>query len=97
VQKQQFCARHYEFNSYIFPYYRYLRQSFTLFICKSIVVKHIFPGSSDSFPSNLRAVESTFWFSTGVEAVFAVTVLPGDRNLAVIGSDPERDRAQSVG
>ncbi len=41
-------------------------------------------------------VVGTFWFNSGVEEVFAVTVLPGYHNPAVIGPDPELDDTQSV-
>jgi len=41
-------------------------------------------------------VVGTFWFNSGVEEVFAVSVLPGYRNPALIGPDTELDGAQSV-
>ena len=41
-------------------------------------------------------VVGIFWFNSGVEEVFAVTVLPGYRNPAMIGPDTDLDGAQSV-
>jgi len=38
----------------------------------------------------------TFWFNSGVEEVFAISVLPGYRNPAIVGPDADRDGAQSV-
>jgi uncharacterized protein (TIGR03032 family) len=38
----------------------------------------------------------TFWFNSGVEEVFAVSVLPGYRNPALIGPDADLDGAQSI-
>jgi uncharacterized protein (TIGR03032 family) len=43
-----------------------------------------------------RQVVGTFWFNSGVEEVFAVSVLPGYRNPALIGPNTELDDAQSV-
>lgn len=37
-----------------------------------------------------------FWFHSGVEEVFAVTVLPGYRNPVVIGPDTTSDASQTV-
>jgi uncharacterized protein (TIGR03032 family) len=42
------------------------------------------------------AVEGAFWFNSGVEEVFAVLVLPGYRNPALIGPDTEVDNVPSV-
>jgi len=42
------------------------------------------------------AVEGAFWFNSGVEEVFAVTVLPGYHNPAMIGPDTEVDDVPSV-
>jgi len=39
---------------------------------------------------------ATFWFNSGVEEVFAVSVLPGYRNPALIGPDTDLDGTQSV-
>ena len=38
----------------------------------------------------------TFWFESGVEEVFAVTVLPGYRNPVLIGPDTEVDGTQTI-
>jgi uncharacterized protein (TIGR03032 family) len=43
-----------------------------------------------------RQVAATFWFNSGVEEVFAVSVLPGFRNPALIGPDTELDDFPSV-
>jgi uncharacterized protein (TIGR03032 family) len=41
-------------------------------------------------------VVATFWFNSGVEEVFAVSVLPGYRNPVLVGPDADLDGAQSV-
>jgi uncharacterized protein (TIGR03032 family) len=41
-------------------------------------------------------VVGTFWFNSGVEEVFAVSVLPGYRNPAIIGPDTELDDFPAV-
>lgn len=41
-------------------------------------------------------IVGTFWFNSGVEEVFAVSVLPGYRNPALIGPNTDLDGAQSV-
>jgi uncharacterized protein (TIGR03032 family) len=38
----------------------------------------------------------TFWFESGVEEVFAVTVLPGYHNPVLIGPDTELDGTQTI-
>jgi uncharacterized protein (TIGR03032 family) len=38
----------------------------------------------------------TFWFDSGVEEVFAVSVLPGYRNPVLIGPDTELDGTQTI-
>ena len=38
----------------------------------------------------------TFWFDSGVEEVFAVTVLPGYHNPVLIGPDTEVDGTQII-
>ncbi len=43
-----------------------------------------------------RRVVGTFWFNSGVEEVFAVSVLPGYRNPALVGPDTELDDLPSV-
>lgn len=42
------------------------------------------------------AVEAMFWFHSGVEEIFAVTVLPGWRNPVLIGPDRDLDSNQTV-
>jgi uncharacterized protein (TIGR03032 family) len=42
------------------------------------------------------AVEAMFWFHSGVEEVFAVTVLPGWKNPVLIGPDRDLDSSQTV-
>ena len=42
------------------------------------------------------AVEAMLWFHSGVEEVFAVAVLPGWRNPALIGPDTGTDDSQTV-
>jgi hypothetical protein len=41
-------------------------------------------------------IVGTFWFNSGVEEVFAISVLPGYRNTGIVGPDADRDGAQSV-
>jgi hypothetical protein len=41
-------------------------------------------------------IVGSFWFNSGVEKVFAVSVLPGYRNPALIGPDTDLDGTQSV-
>ena len=41
-------------------------------------------------------VEAMFWFLSGVEEVFAVTVLPGWKNPILIGPDRDLDSSQTV-
>ena len=41
-------------------------------------------------------VVGSFWFDSGVEEVFAVTVLPGYRNPILIGPDTEMDATQTT-
>jgi uncharacterized protein (TIGR03032 family) len=41
-------------------------------------------------------IAASLWFSSGVEEVFAACWLPGHRNPAVIGPEPDRDDAQTV-
>jgi uncharacterized protein (TIGR03032 family) len=43
-----------------------------------------------------RQLVGTFWFDSGIEEVFAVTVLPGYRNPVLIGPDTELDGTQTV-
>ena len=47
---------------------------------------------------NLRngSVEGLLWFNTGIQEAFAVAVLPGWRNPAVIGPDTSTDSSQTV-
>ena len=42
------------------------------------------------------ALAGMFWFHTGVEEVFAVSVLPGYRNPVLIGPDTRTDATQTV-
>lgn len=42
------------------------------------------------------ALDGLLWFHTGLEEVFAVAVLPGWRNPAVIGPDTSTDASQTV-
>lgn len=42
------------------------------------------------------SVDGLLWFKTGIEEAFAVTVLPGWRNPAVIGPDTTVDASQTV-
>jgi uncharacterized protein (TIGR03032 family) len=42
------------------------------------------------------AVEGMFWFHSGVEEIFAVTVLPGWKNPLLIGPDRDLDSSQTV-
>jgi uncharacterized protein (TIGR03032 family) len=41
-------------------------------------------------------VEGMLWFRSGVEEVFAVTVLPGYRNPVVIGPDTQTDHTKTI-
>jgi uncharacterized protein (TIGR03032 family) len=45
---------------------------------------------------NSGALAGLFWFHSGVEEVFAVTVLPGYRNPVVVGPDTSADNTQTV-
>ena len=47
---------------------------------------------------NLKTQEviGNFWFNSGVEEVFAVTVLPGYRNPVLIGPDTDLDATQTT-
>jgi uncharacterized protein (TIGR03032 family) len=45
---------------------------------------------------NNNTVEGLLWFHSGIEEVFAVTVLPGWRNPALIGPDTRTDDRQTV-
>ena len=42
------------------------------------------------------AVEGFLWFNSGIEEVFAVAVLPGWRNPALIGPDISTDNSQAI-
>jgi uncharacterized protein (TIGR03032 family) len=42
------------------------------------------------------SVDGLLWFHSGIEEVFAVAVLPGWRNPAVIGPDTHTDAAQTI-
>jgi uncharacterized protein (TIGR03032 family) len=41
-------------------------------------------------------IEGMFWFRSGVEEVFAVTVLPGYRDPVVIGPDTQTDHTKTI-
>ena len=41
-------------------------------------------------------VDGLLWFNSGIEEVFAVVVLPGWRNPAVMGPDTTTDASQTV-
>jgi hypothetical protein len=41
-------------------------------------------------------IVGTFWFNSGVEEGFAISVLLGYRNPALVGPDADRDGAQSI-
>ncbi len=45
---------------------------------------------------NTQEVVGSFWFNSGVEEVFAVTVLPGYRNPVLIGPDTDLDATQTT-